>query len=93
MMIAYAQITLHVPWAQSLKDKRMVLRSLIDGARARFNLSIAEVDALDLHQSIVLGIAGICKDTAQADRLITQVVNYIESNTDAPVTRIEQWHY
>lgn len=91
-MIAYIEISLHVPWAQSLKDKRSVVRSIVDGTRARFNVSIAEVDALDLHQRVVLGIAGICQSTAKADRLIQQIIGYIQDNTDATITHIHQQH-
>lgn len=92
-MLAYAEFTLHIPWAHSLKEKRMVARSLTDGVRARFNVSIAQVDALDLHQTLVLGVAGICQSAAQADKLMEQILSYIEGNADAQVLGVEQQRF
>jgi len=50
MEIALLTIDIHLPYAQSLKDKREVVRQLKDRLRARFNCSVAEVDANDLWQ-------------------------------------------
>jgi len=50
MPIAYCTLEIYLPYAQSLKEKRMVLRKAQDRLRARSNFSIAEVDYQDLWQ-------------------------------------------
>ena len=44
MMVGTCEVTLRIPWALSLKDKRMVVKSLVEKTRHKFNISIAEVD-------------------------------------------------
>ena len=67
MRVGILTVTLRADWVHSLKEKRMVVRSLCDRVRNRFNVSIAEVEAQDLHQRVVLGIACVAGDAAQAD--------------------------
>ena len=73
MTVGVAQVTISVPWVHSLKEKRSVVKSLCGRVRSRFNVSIAEVDAHDLHQSVVLGFACVCADAASCDSVIDHV--------------------
>lgn len=50
-------IELHFPACRSLKEKRAVLRPVIDGARARFGVAVAESDHQELHQRAVVEVA------------------------------------
>lgn len=88
MLIAAMTVRLHAPWAHSLKEKRMEVRSLLARVRSRFNISAAEVDAQDAHQTIVLGIAAVAGDAAQADSILDHVIRYIEGSTQAEVMEI-----
>ena len=67
MMILTITIKLHAPWVHSLKEKRMVVKSLLAKLQNKFNVSVAELDEQDIHQIIVLGLAGIVANNAQAD--------------------------
>lgn len=62
MVVGILRLTLYVPGASSLKDKRQVLRKVIDRLRARFNVSVAEVGDNDIWQRAVVGIAAIAND-------------------------------
>ena len=88
MLIGTAQITLYAPWVHSLKEKRMVVRSICAKVRNTFNVSIAEVDAQDLHQRIVLGFACVAGDTAMADSMIENILNFIESHFEGEAVHI-----
>ncbi|HEY5557731.1 DUF503 domain-containing protein, partial [Acetobacterium sp.] len=57
MNIGTITICIHTPWVHSLKDKRRILKSLVEKTRQKFNVSISEIDEQDHHQKIVLGIA------------------------------------
>jgi uncharacterized protein YlxP (DUF503 family) len=88
MFIATATLKLHMPWVHSLKEKRMVVKSLCAKAKNQFNISIAEVDEQDIHQIAVLGFAAVAGDRAQADSMIDHVLQYIEGNTEGEVVSI-----
>ena len=89
LIIGTAEIHLFANWVHSLKEKRMVVKSIIDKTKHKFNVSIAEVEDHDLHQSIVIGIACVSTDKRHADSQIQNVINFIEDNTDAMVQSIE----
>jgi uncharacterized protein YlxP (DUF503 family) len=59
MPIAKLTVELSIPHAQSLKDRRQVIRSLKDKLRHGFNVSVAELDDANLWNRATLGIAAI----------------------------------
>lgn len=89
MIIGTAKIYLYANWVHSLKEKRMIVKSISSKTKNKFNVSIAEVEMQDIHQSFVIGIACVSNSTKQADSIIQNVVNYIEGNTEAIVQNIE----
>ncbi len=70
MIIAAIIFRLHAPWVHSLKEKRMVVKSLVTQLQNRFHVSAAETDEQDTHQIIVIGAAAIVPHNAMADRLV-----------------------
>jgi uncharacterized protein YlxP (DUF503 family) len=90
MLIGTAQIRLFAPWAQSLKEKRMVVRSIIEKTRNQFHVSVAEVEDQDIHQSIVIGVACVAATAAQADSIIDHILDFIENNTEASITDVHR---
>lgn len=89
MIIGIAKINLFAGWVHSLKEKRMVVKSIIDKVKHKFNVSIAEIENQDLHQSIVIGIACVSTDKRHADSSIQNVINFIEENTDAIIEGVK----
>ena len=89
MKILLMRVTLRASWVHSLKEKRMVIKSLIQRLRNKFNISVGEVDEQDVHQTLVIGIAGVCGTSAQVDSTIESIISFIEENTDAEIVRIE----
>ena len=59
MNIAAMTFRLHAPWVHSLKEKRMIVNSLVSRLQNHFHISVAEIDEQDTHQIIVIGIAAI----------------------------------
>jgi len=66
-----------------LKEKRSILKSLIERAKHKFNISIAEIEQMDSHKHMVIGFACVTNDARLADSIIRNVIRFIESNTDA----------
>ena len=83
MVVAVALFELHIEYAQSLKEKRMVVKSLRDKLRHRFEISAAEVGLQDVHQRARLGVCFIALEHAQADAKLERIEEFITSNTDA----------
>ncbi len=83
MQIAAIRMTLYVPESHSLKDKRQIVRSVLDQTKRRFNVSIAEIDALDRQQSIVLGLAVVSNSSPHAQASIDEIVRFIEDIAEA----------
>ena len=91
MTILSAKLTFHISHAASLKDKRQVRRSLIDKARQRFNVSVAEVDTQDMHQTLTIGVAVVSGEAAHARRSLDEIVRFMEEHADAELIGVE--HY
>ena len=90
MLIGTLKLTFDIPWANSLKDKRMVVRSVSTKLRDKFGVSVAEVDAQDVHRTAVLGIACVGTATAQLDSVLDHILNWLESNSQATLMRVER---
>ena len=88
MIIGSCKIYLEAEWVFSLKDKRMIVKSLVEKIRHKFNVSVAEVENNDIHKSIVIGIACVTNETPHADSIINNVINFIENNTDAVIVDV-----
>lgn len=85
VVVACLEITLSVSWSQSLKDKRMVVRSLVSKIHNKFNVSVHEVDALDNRQMIVLAITTASNSKPQIQAVFDHIVNFIESDYDVSI--------
>jgi uncharacterized protein YlxP (DUF503 family) len=83
MFVGVLRLTFHVPHARSLKDKRAVVRKFRDRVRARFDVSIAEVDAQDLHQKAVFGVAVVSSEASMCDSILEQVARSAELQENA----------
>jgi len=90
MIIEAATIKLYAPWVHSLKEKRMVVKSIIAKVQNKFNVSICEVDEQDIHQTIILGMACVSGTVALADSIIDTVISFIENTTEAEIMDIQR---
>ncbi len=83
MRVGICRIFLRIPENQSLKQKRQVVKSIIDRVKNRFNVAIAEVDALDSRETAVLGAVTLSNDARHVNRVLSHVVNFVEDNASA----------
>ena len=88
MNIAAMTFRLHAPWVHSLKEKRIIVKSLIAKLQNKFHVSAAEIDEQDTHQIIVIGVAAIVPHNAMADSLMEEISLFVEENTEADVEAI-----
>lgn len=88
MTVGIARLTLYLPEAHSLKEKRMVLRRVKDRAQQKFNVAIAEVGQNDLWQRSQLGVAVLGNDRRFVDSALDEVVRFVRA--EAEVTNVER---
>lgn len=90
MFVGACRVTLHIPASQSLKDKRQVVRSLLQRLRNEFGVAAAEVEAQDRRQLAVLGIASVSGESGHAEEILEKAVRYIEeSRPDVEITDVQ----
>lgn len=85
MQIATMTFRLHAPWVHSLKEKRMIVKSLVAKLQSKFHVSAAEIDEQDTHSILVIGIAAIVPHHAMADSLMNEISSFIEENCEAEI--------
>ncbi|HEV8242753.1 MAG TPA: DUF503 domain-containing protein [Nitrospirales bacterium] len=89
MVVGVCTIDLHLPGIGSLKGKRQILLSLKERIKNTYNVSIAEVDANDLWQRAVLGVACVANDGRHVNRVLDSVLNAVRAN---PSVELLQHH-
>ena len=90
MIIGAVTMRLYAPWVSSLKEKRMVVKSIIAKVHNKFHVAIAEVAEQDTLQTVVLGMACVASTVRQADSIVDHVLQFVEESTEAEVTDIQR---
>ena len=72
-MIAFLTLELRIEAAQSLKDRRQVVRSLKDRLRAHFNVAVAELDATGLWNRATIAVVSVSDSRSYLDGLMKNV--------------------
>ena len=85
MLVGSLRVRLLVRESRSLKDKRQVVRSIKDRLRNRFNISVAEVEAHDHRQLVVLGMAMVSNE---ANQIRTAFGEILEALRGHPVAEL-----
>jgi uncharacterized protein YlxP (DUF503 family) len=78
-------VELHLPDVGSLKGKRHALKGLKERVRARYEVSVAEVDHHDLWQRATLALACVSHDSRHASEVITKAMDFIEEHVEGRV--------
>jgi uncharacterized protein YlxP (DUF503 family) len=79
MLVATTRFDLRIPGAQSLKQKRHVVKGLTAGIRQRFNVSVAEVDHHDLWQRTAIAVATVTGEGYHARKVMHEVERYVST--------------
>ena len=79
MVVGVLQMELSIGDAMSLKDKRRVVKSIKDRIAHGHNVSVAEVGALDLHRTAIIGIAMVSNDSKYVEGALSKIVDFVRS--------------
>lgn len=83
-------VELHLPQCRSLKEKRAVLKPMIEGARRRYAVASAETDHQDTWQRAQLGFACVSGSTGHAIDVIDEVERFVWSFTESDVVELRR---
>jgi len=73
MYVGALRLELYMPQCRNLKEKRQVIKSIIDRTRSRYNVAIAEVDKHDLWQLGSLGVTCVSNSEFAARETLNKV--------------------
>ncbi len=88
-VIGISIFELHIPASKSLKDKRRVVRSLIERIRHRHRLSIIESNFHDLHQRSEIALAVVARSDLDLEQIFERIRRLLEDETQCELTRWE----
>lgn len=87
MIVGISSFELHLPASRSLKDKRRVVKSMVDRIHQRFRVSVAETDFHDLHQRAEISMAAVTNGEGEMEKLMEEIHRLVESEPEAFLTR------
>ena len=90
MHAAVLTVEIHIAESRSLKQKRSVIRHILDTARRRYGVAAAEVDFQDLWQRAELAFAAVAKDAGHVDDVLDNVERFVWSHPEIEVTESER---
>jgi len=93
MVVGLLRLEVHVPNAQTLKEKRSVLNSLKDQLRGKFNISVAEIDANETWQRATIGISTLGNSRAYAEGLLREVTDWVRTTRLVELIAVEEDYY
>jgi uncharacterized protein YlxP (DUF503 family) len=85
MYVAALCADLHLPQVHSLKEKRAVVRPIVEGCRHRFSVAAAEVDHQDRWQRAAIGIATVASGPGRAEEVLDAVERFVWSFPEVEV--------
>jgi uncharacterized protein YlxP (DUF503 family) len=80
MFIGSILFDIYIPHSHSLKEKRMVIKSLKEKLRYKFNVSVSEVGEQDKHQKSQVAVVLVAPKQFQVEKTIENIINYVELN-------------
>jgi uncharacterized protein YlxP (DUF503 family) len=80
MVVGILTVELSLGDIFSLKEKRQIVKSVIDRIKNRFNVSIAEVDKQDVKRRAVIGMACVSNSNQLVDRQLDLILDFLEAD-------------
>lgn len=89
MIIGSCRVKLMLYESNSLKDKRQVIKSIMERLKSRFNISIAEVDLNASWKTSIIGFACVTNDTNHANQIISNVIKFMDGDNRVEIIEEE----
>ena len=83
MVVGVCKVAFRLPGNASLKGKRSIVRRIVERTRAKFNVAVAEVDAMNAHRRAVIGLAVVSNDARHANAMLDRISSFMTGLTEA----------
>ena len=80
MIVGVMTTQLYLHGVISLKDKRKIVKSLIERLKNRFNISVSEVDHNDIKTSAIIAIAVVSNDTQFVNKQLDKILDFMRND-------------
>jgi uncharacterized protein YlxP (DUF503 family) len=90
MHVQAVRFELHLPHVHSLKEKRAVIKPIVEGARRRYQAAVAEVDHQEKWQRAALGVAVVSASAHHAREVMDAVERFVWSFPEVEVVSVEE---
>jgi uncharacterized protein len=90
MWIGWLELDLLLGDVHSLKAKRSVVRPLVSELRRRFEVAVAEVDAMDLHRRAGVGVDVVAADQGQVTRVLDAVEDLVAARPELDLLQVRR---
>lgn len=91
LFVAYGKAEIYLPYSQSLKDKRMLVKGVIDRLRKRFSISVAEIDCHELRQRSIIGFSLVSHQNRDLENFLHVIEETLYFYSDQ--MEITSFHY
>lgn len=93
MIVIGLRLELYLPGVNSLKEKRRLIKSLIDKIKNKFNVSISEIDDQDIWQRSVIGIVSVSNTRKPIERTFTSIIELVDQKSGIELMKTEKSYY
>lgn len=83
------EVTMHLYSVQSLKEKRRIMRSILDHTHHRYKVANAEIGDLDNFSRSILGFAIVTNNLQNGEKILQNVINHIDEQSEVEIIEIE----
>lgn len=90
MIVGILKVNLYINDVFSLKEKRQVIKSIIERTRVKFKISIAEISQNDLWNNSVIGTSVVSNDKDIVENLMKSIIDFIEYDGRVEIVNIEK---
>lgn len=80
MIVGLLEINIHLNGVGSLKQKRSIVKSLIERLKNRFNVSAAETDSNDSKLQAVIGIATVANESRFVNQRLDKIIEFVRND-------------
>jgi uncharacterized protein len=86
MIVGVSSFELHFPSSRSLKDKRRIVKSLVDRLFQRYRVSVAETGFHELHQRAEITVAVVTNGEGEMEKMMAEIRSLVEREPEAFLT-------
>jgi hypothetical protein len=93
LIIIACDIEIFIYESNSLKNKRQVIKSIINRARERYNVSVGETDFHEKWNRSVISIANVSNSKKHGEEVIDKAIGFVNNDERVEILNVERYEY